>query len=161
MNKHLAATYVLSVGIVGLCAIALHTVDRPPTRPAPTELTRSNQPPVVPPPARPEKKGPAVPEPALPPVEIVAKPLPRVEPKAEVPASKVVRQVAQTTPKARPAPSTVRGPFTVVEEGETLEDVSLRVYGTTDRATSLWRANRDQTSSRDGVLRAGMTLRTP
>jgi nucleoid-associated protein YgaU len=161
MNKHLAATYLLSVGIVGLCAVALHRVDMPETRPAPPEVTRSTPRPAEPTPALPEKAAPSPPQPVTPPVEVVAKPVARPEPRAEVPAPKVVRQVAQSSPKARPAPSAVRGPFTVVQEGETLDDVSLRVYGTTDRAASLWRANRDQIPSRDGPLRAGMSLRTP
>jgi outer membrane biosynthesis protein TonB len=159
MNKHLAATYLLSVGIVALCAIALHHTDPPPppSRPAPAEVTGTVQPPPEKPKPTPSKPSEQRPEPT---VEVAAKPLARPEPKLE-PSPKVVRQVAQSTPKSRPAPTVSRGPFTVVEEGETLEDVSLRVYGSADRVAILRRANRDQITGPDGPLRAGMSLRTP
>jgi hypothetical protein len=65
-----------------------------------------------------------------------------------------------------PAPSLAPRPcrpaaFTVVEKGETLEDVSIRVYGSSDRVDTLWRANRDLLPSQDSVLAAGSLLRTP
>jgi hypothetical protein len=54
-----------------------------------------------------------------------------------------------------------RAPFTVVKAGESLGDVSLRVYGTTGAAISLWRANRDSLERQDSPLAVGMLLRTP
>jgi hypothetical protein len=54
-----------------------------------------------------------------------------------------------------------RAPFTVVERDETISDVAVRVYGTTDAADRLWRANRDLLSRRDSALTPGTFLRTP
>ena len=51
--------------------------------------------------------------------------------------------------------------FTVVVANETLKDVAARVYGSSDLADSLWRANRDALSRRESPLAAGMVLRTP
>jgi hypothetical protein len=56
---------------------------------------------------------------------------------------------------------TPRAPFTVVNSSETIEDVALRVYGTTGETDALWRANRDALPSRDSPLSTGMLLRTP
>jgi hypothetical protein len=58
-------------------------------------------------------------------------------------------------------PSSPRSAFTVVQAAETIEEVALRVYGTTAEADSLWRANRDALPRRDSPLVAGMLLRTP
>jgi hypothetical protein len=52
-------------------------------------------------------------------------------------------------------------PFTVVEANETLQDVALRVYGSSSLADSLWRANRDTLPGRDAPLSTGFLLRTP
>jgi hypothetical protein len=57
--------------------------------------------------------------------------------------------------------SSPRSAFTVVRAAETIEDVALRVYGTTAEADALWRANRDALPRRDCRLVAGMLLRTP
>jgi hypothetical protein len=54
-----------------------------------------------------------------------------------------------------------RAAFTVVSSAETIHDVALRVYGSTDGADSLWRANRDALPRRDSPLSTGMVLRTP
>jgi hypothetical protein len=62
-----------------------------------------------------------------------------------------------TAPSARQSLSAM----TVVEENETMADVSLRVYGRTDQAEALWRANRDALPRVDTPLSTGMVLRTP
>jgi len=54
-----------------------------------------------------------------------------------------------------------RSAFTVALADETIEDVALRVYGTVDESTSLWRANRDTLIHKDSPLAPGMLLRTP
>jgi hypothetical protein len=54
-----------------------------------------------------------------------------------------------------------RSAFTVVSPGETIEDVSLRVYGTFEESDTLWRANRDALARKDSPLSPGMLLRTP
>jgi nucleoid-associated protein YgaU len=71
-----------------------------------------------------------------------------------------------STSTVGPAPSLAPRPcrpaaFTVVEKGETLEDVSIRVYGSSDHVLTLWRANRDLLPRQDSVLAAGSLLRTP
>jgi hypothetical protein len=50
---------------------------------------------------------------------------------------------------------------TVVGVNETIADVALRVYGTTNRIDVLWRANRDALHGRDSPLVPGTLLRTP
>ncbi len=52
-------------------------------------------------------------------------------------------------------------PFTIALANETLQDVALRVYGSTAAVNSLWRANRDALSRSDLPLSAGTVLRTP
>jgi nucleoid-associated protein YgaU len=54
-----------------------------------------------------------------------------------------------------------RAAFTVVNAAETIQDVALRVYGSTVQVDSLWRANRDALPRRDSPLSTGMVLRTP
>ena len=60
-----------------------------------------------------------------------------------------------------PASTVPRAAFTVVQKGETLKDVAVRVYGSSDRLDSLWRANRDVLPRSDSPLTAGAVLRTP
>jgi nucleoid-associated protein YgaU len=63
-----------------------------------------------------------------------------------------------------PAPVAVaepRGAFTIVRRGESLSDVSKRVYGNVANATDIWTANRDVLDREDSPLRAGTMLRTP
>jgi len=48
-----------------------------------------------------------------------------------------------------------------VEDGETLEDVTLRIYGSSDQLDLLWRANRDLLPRKNSPLSAGTVLRTP
>jgi hypothetical protein len=54
-----------------------------------------------------------------------------------------------------------RSAFTVVEADETISDVALRIYGTTEEVESLWQANRESLQSRDSPISSGMLLRTP
>jgi hypothetical protein len=54
-----------------------------------------------------------------------------------------------------------RSSFTTVRDGETLDDVSVRVYGSADHADLLWRANRDLLPARSSALASGAVLRTP
>jgi nucleoid-associated protein YgaU len=61
-------------------------------------------------------------------------------------------------PSAQPVP---RSAFTVVQKGETLYDVTVRVYGSADPLDSLWHANRDVLPRRDSPLSPGSVLRTP
>jgi hypothetical protein len=58
-------------------------------------------------------------------------------------------------------PTTPKAPFTIVKAGEKLADVATRVYGTSDAAEPLWRANRDQVALIDSPLASGTILRTP
>ena len=48
-----------------------------------------------------------------------------------------------------------------MKQGESLEDVAIRVYGSSDPVDTLWRANRDLLPHRDSPLSAGAVLRTP
>jgi hypothetical protein len=156
MTKHLAPTYLLSVGIVLVCAIALYRSD-PPRKPSrPQAVARAE-------PVRHVDVEPkAVERPTVVRTEVAPRASTPVEARPVLPTSTVVRQVAQSRPRPRPTPTpTTRGAFTVVEEGETLADVAIRVYGDADRAEDLWRSNRDQAPGRTGLLRTGMLLRTP
>lgn len=63
------------------------------------------------------------------------------------------RQAKQSTGK--------KGAFARVDSGETLGDVALRVYGSSAKVDVLWKANRDQLSTPEAPLSAGMLLRTP
>ena len=75
-----------------------------------------------------------------------------------------------SSPKEKPASHAVgpspastghRSAFTTVKDGETLEDVTLRIYGSSDQLDLLWRANRDLLPRKDSPLSAGAVLRTP
>lgn len=72
--------------------------------------------------------------------------------------------VVDSSVQAEPFPGRRRFPsssFTQVDEGESLTDVALRVYGTRDATAALWLANRDIIDHRDLPLNKGMLLRTP
>ncbi len=71
-------------------------------------------------------------------------------------ASTVSRRPARTETPRQPDSE-----FTIVEANETIEDVALRIYGSTDPVDSLWRANRDALPQRETPLSAGAVLRTP
>ncbi len=60
-----------------------------------------------------------------------------------------------------PAPIAHRAAYTTVKDGEALEDVSARVYGSTDQVDIIWRANRDILPKRNTRLLPGTVLRTP
>ena len=60
-----------------------------------------------------------------------------------------------------PASTGRRSAFTTVKDGETLEDVTLRIYGSSDQLDLLWRANRDLLPRENSPLSAGAVLRTP
>ena len=64
---------------------------------------------------------------------------------------------------AGPSPASTghRSAFTTVKDGETLEDVTLRIYGSSDQLDLLWRANRDLLPRKNSPLSAGAVLRTP
>jgi nucleoid-associated protein YgaU len=66
-------------------------------------------------------------------------------------------------PANSPAPVSTgpRSAFTVVQGGETLKDVAVRVYGSANHLVLLWRANRDVLPRSDSPLAAGAVLRTP
>ena len=63
---------------------------------------------------------------------------------------------------AGPSPprTAVRSPFTTVKDGETLQDVTIRIYGSSDALDLLWNANRDILPRKDSKLSAGLS-RTP
>ena len=64
-------------------------------------------------------------------------------------------------PTASVAPAEPRSSFTTARDGESLDDVAVRVYGSADQVDALWRANRDLLLRRDSPLKAGDMLRTP
>jgi hypothetical protein len=68
-----------------------------------------------------------------------------------------------TSPAAASSPARTahRSPFTTVKDGETLEDVTIRIYGSADQLDLLWRANRDILPRKISPLSAGAVLRTP
>ncbi len=72
-------------------------------------------------------------------------------------------QEKPASPTSGPAPASTgqRSAFTTVKDGETLEDVSKRIYGSSDQLDVLWRANRDLLPHRKSPLSAGAVLRTP
>jgi nucleoid-associated protein YgaU len=69
--------------------------------------------------------------------------------------------VSAGSASAEPVETAPPSAFTVVQAAETIEDVALRVYGTTAEAEALWRANRDALPRKNSPLLAGMMLRTP
>jgi hypothetical protein len=118
------------------------------------------------------------------PIETIAthRPEPEPEPETRVrtspggtrPRSKFQRKApgADSGPTAnRVAPTTRRqvperpphDAFTLANEGETLRDVAIRIYGSDSEveAEALWRLNRDLIGRRDVSLSAGTLLRTP
>jgi nucleoid-associated protein YgaU len=70
---------------------------------------------------------------------------------------------ADSPPTRREPVSIPRGDpeATIVEPGETLEDVAVRVYGGRGGIETLLRANREVLSRRKGPLRPGLQLWTP
>lgn len=64
-------------------------------------------------------------------------------------------------PPKNPIEREPRSAFTVVERDESIEDVALRIYGSTVAVETLWRANRDLLPNKDSALSQGTILRTP
>lgn len=78
------------------------------------------------------------------------------------PAATTITPTADAhSPMSTSAPIGPHSAFTVVQKGETLKDVAVRVYGSSDRLAPLWRANRDLLPKSDSPLSAGAVLRTP
>jgi nucleoid-associated protein YgaU len=73
-------------------------------------------------------------------------------------AEQVLGQSSATAVPISPAP---RSSFTTVQKGETLQDVAVRVYGSSDQLELLWSSNRDLLPRKDSPLRPGSVLRTP
>ena len=78
------------------------------------------------------------------PGEVVPQAAPRLE-QASLPALVEVR----------------RSSSTVIERGERLVDVAIRVYGSAEAVGKLWRANRERLASVDAAVAEGWLLRTP
>ncbi|AGA28574.1 LysM peptidoglycan-binding domain-containing protein [Singulisphaera acidiphila] len=184
MNRHVGASFTLSVLVVVFFAVILYEPDHtrsrvPASEPEPVEASPTPPPPT---PGVPliESTANLLPEPsptlaASPsssrPIEAVVslapvpppKP-PAPSPRARVPAPDpraVVQVVSRRQPPSPPPPPGRHSAFTQVAEGESLSDVALRVYGTSEATTSLWRANRDIIARRETPLAPGLVLRTP
>ncbi len=87
------------------------------------------------------------------PSQVATRPAEPVSPPKEQPASHAAGSA--------PASTAHRSAFTTVQDGETLEDVTIRIYGSSDQLDQLWRANRDLLPRRNSPLSAGAVLRTP
>jgi hypothetical protein len=59
------------------------------------------------------------------------------------------------------SPVAPRPTFAIVEQGESLAEVAVRVYGSKDATEALWQANRDQVERVDSPLARGTLLRAP
>jgi hypothetical protein len=75
-------------------------------------------------------------------------------------ATPIVTAGLKTTAPVEPGREPVTA-FIVVQANETIQDVALRVYGSSAHAAALWRANRDALPGLDSPLSSGMVLRTP
>jgi len=114
----------------------------------------------------PEKAEPVRPAeaPAVPAVTAADGPVSAPSPAATRPADPVNRpqgKPARHPAGSAPASTVPRSAFTTVQDGETLDDVTIRVYGSSDQIDLLWRANRDLLPRRNSPLGAGAILRTP
>ena len=157
MNRHVGASFTLSILIVGFFAVALYQPDSPPA-PSP-----GPGPSAAPPTAPETLPGTVATTPEPTPSE-----MPRPEPSAAIapravsaPLAPAPAAVKVQTASRRAGPPPPRSAFTEARDGEALADVALRVYGSADAARTLWMANRDLIETRDAPLRAGMLLRTP
>ena len=74
-----------------------------------------------------------------------------------LPASKTAHEPADSAP----ARIMHRSAFTTVKEGETLEDVAARIYGSLDKIDLIWKSNRDVLPQKNSRLLPGTVLRTP
>jgi hypothetical protein len=83
-------------------------------------------------------------------------------PQASARAKGRIQQPASPgVPRKPDSARSAQSAFTTVRESETIEDVSSRVYGTSEHGDLLWRANRDTLPKRNSPLSTGMLLRTP
>jgi len=162
MDQHLGASITLSFGLVVLFAIALYQPEETPLPRAGPEVTSGK-------PERP-RPAPRTPLPELTPEEPLTG---RLSPAAIGPDAGEMRSIPAADARGDPIGSVppqsststpVLPPcegFTQAREGETLRDVAIRLYGSSDEAESLWRLNRDLIRRREGTLPAGTLLRTP
>ena len=138
---------------------ALAKTERPPS-------STSDQHPQVSPAAGLEKASPArlAEAPAVPAVKATDRPgsapIKVATPSAGPVSSPQERQVSHVSGPA-PVSTGHRSAFTSVLEGETLQDVAIRIYGSSDQLDLLWRANRDVLPRKNSPLSAGAVLRTP
>lgn len=191
MNQHVGASFTLSVLVVVFFAVILYEPDHarsvPPTSPnpatAPTEATQAPPPtPAVPiiesaatTAPNPESPSPLTASPSRPkedvasldsdraaPPKITALP-PRTQasPTSQRPAPPDPPAVIQVVSHRQSPPPGRHSAFTQVGVGESLSDVALRVYGTSEATIALWRANRDIIAHRETPLNPGLLLRTP
>jgi hypothetical protein len=181
MNRQVGPSILLSVAIVCFFAVALYQHDPPQTRDGRSRsrsadaIARSGSAPSSEPKratstradavervhsvsVRTEREPQPVP-PALRPslASATRPPGPSVHRRAAYPMGSVQTTKGEPIEVARQPAS----PFTIVETDETLQDVALRVYGSSSLADSLWRANRDTLPGRDAPLSTGLLLRTP
>jgi hypothetical protein len=167
MSRQAGPSIVLSVLIVCFFAVALFQRDLPHTERRPI---------------RPSRQEPAA-RPLAPKATARARPEQRARTAqgeisaragSNLPTGVSAQTSARTSKKRRSASSLIssgprnaapthnpRSAFTIALREETIEAISSRVYGTTEFADLLWRANRDTLPKRDSPVSTGMLLRTP
>jgi hypothetical protein len=180
MNEHAGPACALSGLIVGIFAVLLHDHSPPPPVPLPHAQGSSaasprggeSSKPVIPSAVRPTPSGaivappkaaeePSIVLPAARPREIaVAVPEPPRLPMPKVRPAQADAEAPVAPPK-RPAPLSPRPTFAIVQQGESLAEVAVRVYGSKDATEALWKANRDQVERIDSPLARGTLLRVP
>jgi nucleoid-associated protein YgaU len=160
MSQQLGPTYFLSVLVVIGCAITFYRAEKPAYSPSPPVARAQREETIVEPDVG---SGNHRPEPDS--ARLVAGAGTSTPRRESTPVTSAEPRRAQVTaPVMRPVlrrQSVTRGAFARTEEGDTLEDVALRVYGTPGRAEALWKANRDQLTNPGAALAGGMLLRTP
>jgi nucleoid-associated protein YgaU len=153
LNARVASSFVFSVLIVAVTAVALYRPEPPPSEPLAegSAFKAADAPPPTPGAARADPSGGSE-------TDGPSKGSTAMVPNGQASPQEVIRSneaAARTTgPSARPA-------FVRVEPGESLADVAVRVYGSTEAAASLWAANRDQLARPDEPLAPGSVLRAP
>ena len=176
MNRQVGPSIVFSVLIVCFFAVALFQRDPPRSaraRLGQREIVKSPRPAAVT--DNIERNG--SPSPDDPRQPLQAADARRLNPKTgDAPGARVLPVSARTQGTSESAPiitaglkaaapaDSLREPasaFIVVQANETIRDVAVRVYGSSERAAALWRANRDALPVLDTPLSTGMVLRTP
>jgi hypothetical protein len=170
MDQHLGASITLSFALVAVFAIVFYQPERTPLPRAEPEVRTGR-------PARPGPNRQApIPEPTP------AEPLTAAPSRAAIgldtgekkPIKIAIADSCSDRPANVPALTSVRVPagrrppilpphqgFTHTLEGETMRDVAIRVYGSSDETESLWMLNRDLIQRGEGALPTGTLLRTP